>query len=101
MARPMRRQLASFSSKESTLLMGRRWARRRPFATRFLRTSDGVFTGQPQCRFQGLGECGARIGRQKRSDAHGPAMASKRQLAPMVRRIVHMRADPIGVEADF
>src|ERR1041385_8417434 len=101
MARPMRRQLASFSSKESTLLMGGRWACRRPFATRFLRTSDDGFTGLPQCRFQGLGERRTRIRREECPDSHRSAMAPERQLAPMVRRIIHVHADPIGIEADF
>src|SRR5258708_25119191 len=98
MARAMRRQLASFSSKESTLLMTATWARARPFATRFLRSSDGGFTGLPQGMFEEPGEAGALLRRQKRPYFQTLAVAAQCQLAPMVGRIVHIDAHPIGIE---
>src|SRR5579864_1730474 len=100
MARPMRRQLASFSSNERTLVMAVRWAGRRPFSTRFLRTSDNGFTRQAQCRSQGSCELCPHLRRQECANLDGFSVAAERQLAPMVPRLVHMHPNPVGVEAD-
>src|SRR5690349_18405011 len=101
MARPMRRQLASFSSKESTLLMVPTWALAPSFATRFLRKSGGSFTGQPQRVFQQPRERSALVRCQESTDPQAFAVAPQRQLAPMVGRIGHLDPHPIGIEPDL
>src|SRR5512140_3303116 len=101
MARPMRRQLASFSSKESTLLMTRRWSLAPPFATRFLRMSEGSFARLPQRVFQQPGERSALLRREKGADFQALAVTPQRQLTPMVGRLGHFHPHPIGIEMDF
>src|SRR6185295_3873892 len=100
MARPMRRQLASFSSKERMFVMRTTWLCRAAFATRFLRPSKDRFTGLPKRGFQGLGEAGPLARCQKSCDMQGFAVAPQRQLAPMLGRLVHMHPHPIGVDLD-
>src|SRR5471032_1028751 len=97
MARPMRRQLASFSSKEITLLMDATW----PFSPRFLRVLGGDFTGIPERFFQCLREIGPLVRRQELADAQKLAMTPQGELAGMFRRIVHLDPHPIGIEGPF
>src|SRR5712691_10211576 len=97
----MRRQLASFSSKESMFVMDRRWARCVGFTTRFLRNSDGAFTGPTKRRFQGISEGRPHVRGEESADRDALAVAPERQLAPMIGRIIHLHPHPIRVEANF
>src|ERR1700750_3164419 len=96
MARAMRRQLVSFSSKESTLVMRGRWALPPRLSTRILRKSAAPRPAQRG--FQDISERGTLHGREEGADCQAAAMAPDPELAPVLGRIVHLHPHPIGIE---
>src|ERR1700760_3303724 len=99
MARAMRRQLVSFSSKESTLVMMERWTLAGLLSTRILRKS--AVARPAERRFQDIGEGGPFGRRQEGADFQALAVRPQPELAPMLRWVVHLHPHPIGIEQDL